>query len=110
MNDDDYDFYKPSRNPTNHYRLWDPDKVPEVRKVTCKYYNYCLSIADKNNWRGFSCRECYAYEAITSDDNKRDYEGIVNMLIASVGGNPEDFMKITHESDDEDIDLTEDSF
>ncbi len=53
---DEKQFPHPARPVT------DPDEVR--RMVFCRYYDDCLDVAIRKNWRGFHCMKCRAYEVV----------------------------------------------
>ena len=90
MIQDGYDFFKPARNPIEHGKTYDPELIPKSRKIGCRYYNFCLSVAEASNWDGFSCLDCRAFEKLTPDESLRDHDGIISMLVATWGDAPRD--------------------
>jgi len=54
------------------------------RKMDCRRYEPCLSIAAHARWPDFSCKRCRAYtqmpEAEMKDQDRASYDGAVKML------------------------------
>ena len=66
-------------NPTEHPQIHDPASAPAVRRLDCNGYNACLTVAVRNDWPGFSCNSCAAYERITLDRARQDMRGMAAM-------------------------------
>jgi hypothetical protein len=71
---------KPLPNPVEHGQIYDPDDAPGVRKLMCRQYSACLNVADKSDWRGFSCADCFSYEQQDIFEIQRDHEAIIDRL------------------------------
>lgn len=59
-----------------------PEQAASIRRLDCRSYNSCLTDAAEAGWSGFSCRMCKAYEPLSSDDKRRDVDGIADMFFA----------------------------
>ena len=54
--------------------------MPALRRLDCRQYDGCLDIAVDNDWRGFHCNDCKAYEKQTPTEARRDYFATLEFL------------------------------
>jgi hypothetical protein len=66
--------------PTASQRIEDPDEVPALRRLGCRSYGACLDVAVENDWSGFHCGACQAYEPQTPQEAERDHVATLNFL------------------------------
>jgi hypothetical protein len=66
-------------NPVQWRRIEDPDDVDSVRRVDCRAYDRCLDLAERSGWRGFTCRQCTAYQAPTDAERQRQLTGCLEL-------------------------------
>ncbi len=59
-----------------------PETIKAKRRLYCKKYNGCLSIAVMNKWKGFTCAGCTGYEQMSMLEARADVEGFVGLLQA----------------------------
>lgn len=59
------------------------ENVTSVKHVDCAFYNDCLSVAVRGNWKGFGCSSCTAYQAMDVEQKVQDILGIHAALAAS---------------------------
>jgi hypothetical protein len=70
----------PEPTPTQIKQIYDPELIPEQRRLDCRKYNECLTTAYKARWEGFSCSSCQAHEPRTSDELRADFEGMARLI------------------------------
>ena len=63
-------------------RLYAED-VSSVRMLDCTLYGDCLSVADKNDWSGFGCAECQAFQAHDQFQRESDVTSLRALDMAS---------------------------
>ena len=69
-----------SPRPTKTHRIEDPERAAELRRLDCRSYSGCLDTAAAQDWRGFHCNGCSAYEPLTPMERKRDHRALLDML------------------------------
>lgn len=52
-------------NPVPCHTISNPEAVPLYRRIWCRYYDRCLTIAAREGWQGFTCNECQAFVCLT---------------------------------------------
>jgi len=61
-------------------RVLDEDDAASNRRLHCRKYNSCLAFAVRNDWPGFVCTACTAYEQMDRDEFFQDVDSINDML------------------------------
>jgi hypothetical protein len=56
------------------------DEAPGRRRVYCRRYDGCLGVAVANDWPGFACHACGAYEPLTDVEEARDARGRLELV------------------------------
>ncbi len=69
--------------PSPAHSLGDPDRCAEARRLGCRAYDRCLTVAADRGWRGFHCRACDAYVPQTPGERYRDLIGLLELLADS---------------------------
>ena len=59
-------------NPEPHRGITDPDLAGTVRRLHCKLYNFCGSVALRENWSGWHCNKCHCYRPIGAEQGLLD--------------------------------------
>lgn len=67
-------------DPTPIPQIHDPELVPEHRRLDCRRYNGCLTVAYKQDWPGFSCAGCQVRDPLTDDERRSDLEGMARLI------------------------------
>jgi hypothetical protein len=57
--------------------------VCKVKNLDCNNYNHCLNMAVREDWPGFSCRDCHGYSAPDIERKMLDLEGLTIAYIAA---------------------------
>lgn len=61
------------------------DESDAVRRLRCRNYNACLTVARDENWVGFACpHRCDAYAELTLEEQRSDADAMARMLNASL--------------------------
>jgi hypothetical protein len=47
------------------------------RKLSCVFYDDCLDLAEKEDWPGFCCNSCKAFQAIDTERKVLDFIGLL---------------------------------
>lgn len=61
-------------------QVFDPEEAARVRRLDCRHYSACLSVACRQRWEGFSCRSCPAYLAPTEIETRADLDGLAGIV------------------------------
>jgi hypothetical protein len=67
-------------NPVRSETISDWCKAGEVRRLTCRQYNACLTIALKQRWDGFACNRCSVDDCLSREEQRFEFDGLANVL------------------------------
>ena len=67
-------------NPIRHPSLAIFDGTVVARQLHCRRYDECVEVAEANDWPGFSCAACAAFEPLTAMEEARDHDGLLDLL------------------------------
>lgn len=67
-------------NPQRMAQIADPEKVPLYRRLDCRSYNRCLSVASDEGWPGFTCNDCQAHSPMSGTEQLADMEAMASLL------------------------------
>ena len=70
-------------NPVACNELKNIEDVEKHRRMLCMHQTSCCTFAAAEQWPGFSCLQCFAFQAMTPDQQKADIEGLA-LLLASI--------------------------
>lgn len=59
------------------------DRIDNVKRADCGFYNSCLEQAVQGNWSGFSCKNCHAYQEMSRDQKEADHVRLRAVQMAS---------------------------
>lgn len=54
-------------NPSRAEQPHDPSAAAAMRRLDCVYYDQCLDVAVREDWPGFHCQACQAYESPSAE-------------------------------------------
>lgn len=76
----------PLLSPVSCTTIISPDQAGKRRRLDCRHYDKCLTIAVEEKWESFSCRSCKAYTPKTRAELIRESSTLSAILDRSGPG------------------------
>lgn len=73
-------------HPTPHPQIHDPERVSQVRRLYCRFYDDCLTTALQADWDGFACNSCDVCVPLDAERRRADMEGFAVMWSLALSG------------------------
>lgn len=76
---------RPLLSPTACGTIATPEAAGRKRKLDCRHYDKCLTIAVDEKWESFTCRQCRAYDPKTRMEMIRESSALCAILDRTPG-------------------------